>query len=70
MQLRKVLTQAGVEQIEVTPGQPFDPTYHEGIEVRFGDVDQPVVAAVTQRGYLHESELLRPASVVVVRPID
>lgn len=70
MQLRKVLTQTGVEQIKVEPSQPFDPTYHEGVEVRFGDVDQPTVAAVVQPGYLHESELLRPASVVVVRPID
>jgi molecular chaperone GrpE len=70
MQLRKVLNQAGVEQIKVEPGQPFDPTYHEGIEVRFGDVAQPTIAAVTQTGYLHENELLRPASVVVVRPID
>ena len=70
MQLRKVLTQAGVEQIDVQPGEAFDPTYHEGVEVRFGDVDQPTVAAVTQPGYLHENELLRPASVVVVRPID
>jgi molecular chaperone GrpE len=70
MQLRKVLTQAGVKQISVEPGQPFDPTYHEGVDVRFGDVNQPTVAAVTQPGYLHENELLRPASVVVVRPID
>ncbi len=70
MQLRKVLTQAGVEQIDVQPGEAFDPTYHEGVEVRFGNVDQPTVAAVTQPGYLHENELLRPASVVVVRPID
>jgi molecular chaperone GrpE (heat shock protein) len=65
-----VLTQAGVEQIKVEPGQAFDPNYHEGVEVRFGDVDQPTVAAVVQPGYLHENELLRPASVVVVRPID
>jgi molecular chaperone GrpE len=70
MQMRKVLTQAGVEQIKVELGQPFDPTYHEGVEVKFGDVDQPIVAAVVQPGYLHEKELLRPASVVVVRPID
>jgi molecular chaperone GrpE (heat shock protein) len=70
MQLRKVLNQAGVKQISVEPGQPFDPTYHEGVDVRFGDVDQPTVAAVTQPGYLYENELLRPASVVVVRPID
>ena len=70
MQLRKVLTQAGVEQIKVKLGEPFDPTYHEGVEVRFGDVDQPTVAAVTQPGYLYENELLRPASVIVVRPLD
>src|SRR5215216_1376435 len=70
MQLRKVLTQAGVKQISVEPGQPFDPTYHEGVDVRFGDVNQPTVAAATQPGYLYENELLRPASVVVVRPID
>jgi len=70
MQLRKVLTQAGVEPIKVEPGQPFDPNYHEGVEVKFGDVDQPIVAAVVQPGYLHEKELLRPAGVVVVRPIN
>ena len=69
MQLQKVLTQAGVEQITVEPGQAFDPNYHEGVDVRFGDVDQPTVAAVTQSGYLYENDLLRPASVVVVRPI-
>jgi molecular chaperone GrpE len=69
MQLQKVLTQAGVEQIKVEPGQPFDPTYHEGVDVRFGDVDQPTVAVVTQSGYLYENDLLRPASVVVIRPI-
>lgn len=69
MQLRKVLTQVGVEQIKVEPGQAFDPNYHEGAGVRFGDVDGPTIAAVVQPGYLHENELLRPASVVVVRPI-
>jgi len=69
-QLAKVLTQVGVQRIKVEPGQPFDPNYHEGLEVRFGDVDQPTVGAVTQPGYLYENDLLRPAGVVVVRPID
>ena len=69
-QLAKVLAQAGVQRIKVEPGQPFDPNYHEGLEVRFGDVDQPTIAAVTQPGYLYENDLLRPAGVVVVRPID
>ena len=69
-QLGKVLSQAGVERIRVEPGQAFDPNYHEGVEVRFGDVDQPTIAAVTHHGYLYENDLLRPAGVVVIRPID
>ncbi len=48
----------------------FDPTYHEGVEVRFSDVDTPIVAEVVQPGYLYENELLRPAGVVVLKPID
>ena len=69
-QFGKVLVQAGVERIRVEPGQAFDPNYHEGVEVRFGDVDQPTIVAVTQPGYLYENDLLRPAGVVVIRPID
>ena len=69
-QFAKVLAQAGVERIRVEPGQAFDPTYHEGVEVRFGDVDQPTIVAVTKPGYLYENQLLRPAGVIVVRPID
>ena len=70
MQLGKVLAQAGVERITVEPGEAFDPTYQDGVELRYGEVDQPTVAAVIQPGYLHENELLRPASVVVVKPIN
>jgi molecular chaperone GrpE len=66
-QLEKVLAQAGVERIRVQPGQPFDPTYHEAVEVRHGDVDHPTVAGVVKNGYLHENELLRPAGVVVIK---
>lgn len=69
-QFGKVLAQAGVERIKVELGQAFDPNYHEGVEVRFGDVDQPTIAAVTHHGYLYENDLLRPAGVVVIRPID
>jgi molecular chaperone GrpE len=69
-QMEKALAQAGVKRIQVKPGDVFDPNYHEGVEVRYGDVAQPTVAAVTQPGYLYEDDLLRPASVVVVRPID
>lgn len=67
-QLEKVLAQAGVQRMNVEPGQAFDPAYHEGVEVRFGDVDEMAVADVVQPGYLFENDLLRPASVIVVRP--
>lgn len=70
MQLGKVLARVGVRRMMVGPGESFDPTYHEGVEVRFSDVEQPIVAEVVQPGYLHENELLRPAGVVVLRPID
>ena len=69
-QMTKVLAQAGVKNMQVKIGQPFDPNYHEAVEVRSGQVDQPVVAAVIRSGYLFEDELLRPAGVVVLRPID
>jgi len=68
-QLVKVLAQAGVERIPVEPGDTFDPTYHEGIETRAGEVDEFTVAEVVQPGYLIEKDILRPAGVVVLRPL-
>ena len=69
-QFEKVLAQAGVERIHVEPGDLFDPAYHEGIEARRDEVDEPTVAEVVQPGYLYENDLLRPASVIVLRPVD
>ena len=69
-QFAKELAQGGVQRMKVEPGQAFDPAYHEGVEVRYGDVEQPTVAEVVQPGYLYENELLRPASVVVIRARD
>ena len=67
MQLEKVLAKAGVERIKVEEGEAFDPTYHEAVEVRFVDVDEPIVAGVVESGYLYENDLLRPARVVVAK---
>ena len=69
-QLEKVLAGAGVERIRVEPGDVFDPTYHEGVEARADEVDEAMVAEVVQPGYLYENDLLRPASVIVLRPLD
>jgi len=69
-QFEKALAGAGVERIEVEPGEAFDPLYHQGVDVRLGEVDEPTVAEVVQPGYLYENDLLRPAGVTVVRPRD
>jgi molecular chaperone GrpE (heat shock protein) len=53
--------------MKVEEGAAFDPTYHEAVEVRFADVEEPTVAGVVVPGYLYENELLRPARVVVVK---
>lgn len=69
-QMEKVLEQTGVERMRVEPGDLFDPAYHEGVEARFDEVDDATVAEVVQPGYLYEKDLLRPASVIVIRPLD
>jgi molecular chaperone GrpE len=67
-QLEQVLSRAGVQRIPVEPGQPFDPVYHEAIEVRDAAVPQDTVADVAYSGYMHDGFILRPARVVVTRP--
>jgi molecular chaperone GrpE len=66
-QLLGVLAQAGVERIAVESGQPFDPSQHEAVAVRTGDVPQDTVVDVEQAGYMHDGVVLRPARVVVMR---
>ena len=66
-QLEKVLAKAGVERMKVEEGEAFDPTHHEAVEVRFVDVDEPIIAGVVESGYLYENKLLRPARVVVAK---
>jgi molecular chaperone GrpE len=66
-QLTQVLDQAGVKRIAAEAGQPFDPMYHEAVAVRPGDVSEDTVVDVEQPGYLHDSVVLRPARVVVMR---
>jgi molecular chaperone GrpE len=66
-QLTRVLAQAGVKRIAAETGQPFDPAYHEAVAVQTGNVSQDTVVDVEQPGYLHDSVVLRPARVVVMR---
>lgn len=67
-QLEQVLRRAGVERLPVAPGDPFDPSWHEAMAARVGDVPDDRVGAVMQAGYQRDGVLLRPARVVVEQP--
>ncbi len=69
-ELLKVLEKFGVTPYSAL-GQPFDPERHEAVQrvVRPGAPDMTVVEE-TQRGYLLNGRVLRPAMVVVAVPPD
>jgi molecular chaperone GrpE len=66
-QLQDALQKAGVQPIAAI-GQPFDPRFHEAIEmVDTTDVPDHQVIDELQRGYKLRDRLLRPAMVRVAR---
>lgn len=66
-QLEDALTKLGVRAIP-TKGEPFDPRYHEAIEmVDTDDAADHEVLEELQRGYKFKDRLLRPAMVKVAR---
>jgi molecular chaperone GrpE len=64
-QLHQILRHHGIEA-EDSVGQPFDPHRHESIGSRH-DPSQPdhVILETTQRGYRRDTEVFRPAKVIV-----
>jgi molecular chaperone GrpE len=65
--LLRTLRKYGVERVEAQ-GQPFDPAWHEAVEVTAaGAVEAGTVAEVRQPGYRRGERLLRPARVVVAQ---
>jgi molecular chaperone GrpE len=70
-QLYTALRQEGIEPLDVQPGTPFDPRWHDAIEVvetPASSATEATVHAVQQQGYTFAGHLLRPARVVVARP--
>ena len=65
--LTTLLGQLGVRQFG-TPGEPFDPRWHEAIttETR-ADVPEGTILHVSQPGYALGERVIRPAQVVVAR---
>ncbi len=66
-QLQDALQKAGAQPVEAV-GQPFDPRFHEAIEmVDTSEVPDHQVLEELQRGYKYKDRLLRPAMVRVAR---
>jgi molecular chaperone GrpE len=61
-EFRKTLVSMGVQEIEVE-GKDFDHLIMEAVETQKGDKNK--VLKTTQRGYLLNGKLLRPAKVIV-----
>lgn len=68
--LRAALEREGLEEVPAE-GTAFDPNIHEAVESREVEgLAEPRIIEVYRRGYMHKGQLLRPAMVVVGRPIE
>ncbi len=63
-QFEKTLVEMGVERIK-TVGEPFDPRYHEAVQMEDGDGNQEVVSEELQAGYRIGDDVIRHAMVKV-----
>ena len=69
-ELRSSLEREGLVEIPAE-GEPFDPQVHEAVEsVEDPEVEQATVTQVYRRGYTFGGDVIRPAMVVVARPVD
>ncbi len=70
-QIRKkfqhLLNDFGIKEIE-TKGKKFDPNFHEAVEqVEAENQEKGIIIEETQKGYLIDNQVLRPAKVKVVK---
>lgn len=66
----KTLESEGLREIPAE-GVAFDPHVHEAVEsVDDPEVDHPICRTVYRRGYRLKDRILRPAMVVVARPVE
>ena len=69
-ELKAALEGEGLTEIH-SEGAPFDPTVHEAVEsVDDPEVAEPTVRTVYRRGYKVKESVIRPAMVVVARPVE
>lgn len=63
-QFEKTLQDIGVKKVK-TVGEPFDPKYHEAVQMEDGDGTHEVVSEELQSGYTLGDEVIRHAMVKV-----
>jgi molecular chaperone GrpE len=69
-QLRGVLTEAGLEEVEAH-GKPFDPNFHEAVsQAESAEHPEGHVMQQLRKGYRLRDRLLRPATVIVAKSPD
>lgn len=68
--VNKAFEKSGITVLD-PQGQPFNPEFHEAMVTQpTADQEAGTVLAVVQKGYSLNGRLLRPARVVIARPID
>jgi len=69
-ELKETLEREGLEEV-AGEGATFDPNVHEAVESRVVEgLEESAIVEVYRRGYLHKGQLVRPAMVVVGRPVE
>jgi molecular chaperone GrpE len=69
-QLKDALAEEGLEEIPAED-VAFDPTVHEAVDARESvDVEEPTSISVYRKGYRLKGQVVRPAMVVVARPVE
>ncbi len=65
-----LMARHGVSEVDAI-GQPFDPSHHEAMaQAPDGSVAPGTILEVLQKGYKLRDRLLRPARVIVARPVE
>lgn len=68
LQLESMLRMNGVTPVEIKPGEPFDPAFHEAVTHEETDAyPDGTITAEYQRGYKLYERVLRPALVRVAK---
>ena len=68
--LNKILSDAGLREVP-SVGEPFDPEFHEAVDVEETDDDQDgKVTEEWHKGYIFEGRLIRPSQVKVGKTVD